>query len=71
MLLLFQLLLRSPAQRSAALGQYEYDEENGLYVQKSTEQSNEHYHERYIYYVDEHDVWMAGLPPGDETSDSL
>ena len=49
------------------LGQYEYNEENGQYVQKSTEQSNEHYHERYIYYVDEHDVWMAGLPPGDET----
>ena len=48
------------------LGQYEYDEYNGLYVQTSTEQSNEQYIGRYIYYVDEHDVWMAGLPP-DET----
>ena len=48
------------------LGQYEYDEEKGCYVQSSTDQSNENYIARYLYRDDE-DEWVVGPTHGGET----
>ena len=46
-----------------ALGQYEYHEDKGYYVQKSTEQSNENFEATYLY-PDEQDFWWVSLTPG-------
>ena len=48
----------------AVLGQYEFDEDKGYYVQTSTEQSNEEYIGRFLYKDDE-DQWMVGDTPGE------
>ena len=45
------------------LGQYEYDEDKGCYVQSSTDQSNVEYIARYLYRDDE-DEWVVGHAPG-------
>ena len=47
------------------LGQYEYDEDRGYYVQASSEQSNDQYTARYLY-RDEDDEWVGGPKPGGE-----
>ena len=40
-----------------ALGQYEYLEDKGYYVQTSTEQSDENFRALYLYLVD--DIWFV------------
>ena len=47
------------------LGQYEYIEDKGYYVQKSTEQSNEKFQAAYLY-SNEDDKWWVGDTPGVE-----
>ena len=49
------------------LGQYEYDEDKEYYVQSSTEQSNDQYIGRYLYYLDDYKVWVVGPTPGGKT----
>ena len=44
------------------LGQYEYDGDNGYYVQTSTEGDSEHYTPVYLY-PDEDDKWWVGPSP--------
>ena len=46
------------------LGQYEYLEDKGYYVQTSTEQSEEEFHARYLY-RDEDDYWYVYDTPGE------
>ena len=48
------------------LGQYEYYEDKGYYVQTSTEQSNENFEAVYLY-RDKNDEWLVGPTPGEET----
>ena len=45
------------------LGQYEYHEDKGYYVQKSTEQSNENFVAIYLY-PDKYDSWWGSHTPG-------
>ena len=47
------------------LGQYEYLEDQGYYVQSSTEQSNERFEVAYLY-PDEDDNWWVGDVPGEK-----
>ena len=49
--------------QGAVLGQYEYHEDKGYYVQTSTEQSNEKFVARYLY-RDQDDKWWVGPTPG-------
>ena len=49
----------------ASLGQYEYHEDKGYYVQTSTEQSDEKFVASYLYH-DEDDKWWVGDTPGKE-----
>ena len=45
------------------LGQYEYHEDKGYYVQTSTEQSDENFEAVYLY-PDEYDEWWVNHTPG-------
>ena len=47
------------------LGQYEYLEDQGYYVQSSTEQSNERFEVAYLY-PDEDDKWWVNDIPGEK-----
>ena len=50
-----------------ALGQFEYHEDKGYYVQTSTDQSDEKFQARYLY-RDKDDFWSVSDTPGDENS---
>ena len=49
------------------LGQFEYYEDKGYYVQSSTEQSEENFEAVYLY-RDEEDRWKVGPKPGDQNA---
>ena len=52
----FQLL-------GSILGQYEYDEEHGYYIQTNTEQNNDKYQQSYLYQYEDEE-WIVGSSPG-------
>ena len=54
---------RTAHYNGGVLGLYEYHEDKGYYVQKSTEQSNEKFVALYLY-ADEDDFWWVGGTPG-------
>ena len=50
--------------QGGALGQYEYVEDRGYFVQTSTDMENELYQPKYLY-PDENDEWWVGSTPGE------
>ena len=57
---------RAAQHQGGALGQYEYHEDKGYYVQTSTEQSYEKFQATYLYRDEDDKWWVSRRTPGEK-----